>query len=683
MVAVQPDSHGARWSYWWKRGLISAVLSLGLGCSQSFPADSISDNVLGALALYSNFSLTPSSLSQLAAGATYKFTLTGGAGNPTYSVSNCNGTIDASTGLLTAPTTTSTCIVTATDRAGGSRSATVVVRDLPALYKSVTQRQSYYRFDGNANGLDNINNATVQMGTATYANTTHALDTTVYSGNSYLQLDGATYLDAPGIDPAAQSGGISAEIWFRITNADALHVNQKRVLIGQGTCATPRAWIGIDADTSDEIGSGLGGVVTSSGVVPEYNKWYHVAVTVSGSTLSLYVNGVLRKTAVVSLEPCLGGTMEIGALNGAARFLGEVDEAAVYFTALSSTQVAQRYLAGLAKTVHIDTLFNLALLNLQRGFSSVGGQSPYTYSLANTNPHGSITSSGNYTAPGLTVGVAVNTIEKIQVTDAHGNTSVSDIPLVFWPISAPSLRTWIMAESIHGGVNTGPVAAMFDLSGNSLFFVPPVGELPAAGTPPQFQAPSAAAHSPAVHPALVFNGANDRLTSTGSVLPVSDVSAFGMFKRVGGNGGLISHGAFGLDGTNANNTLFSIELSGGFLQFFHENGGGADQSATGTTTVPAGTWSFLGGIRRLTSTTPTPEVYMDTPTAEVLGALAAPSDGGSGVMRIGAREGTGFSGMMSEVTVYYRALDATEVAYLHCYYRKKYGTAGVATALCP
>lgn len=78
-------------------------------------------------------------------------------------------------------------------------------------------------------------------------------------------------------------------------------------------------------------------------------NWHHIALTVSGTAATLYVDGVSRATATTSKSTYSMGTgaAYIGAASGTSEFFkGAMDEVAVYNTALSSTRIAAHYTAG-------------------------------------------------------------------------------------------------------------------------------------------------------------------------------------------------------------------------------------------------------------------------------------------------------------------------------------------------
>jgi len=88
---------------------------------------------------------------------------------------------------------------------------------------------------------------------------------------------------------------------------------------------------------------------TSSGFI-SINKWYHVAGVVNGTSLSLYMNGVLTGTTTIAGTPSLSTraaitNLALGSLySTGGGFAGSVDDFRIYNRALSANEVAQ--LAG-------------------------------------------------------------------------------------------------------------------------------------------------------------------------------------------------------------------------------------------------------------------------------------------------------------------------------------------------
>ncbi len=94
------------------------------------------------------------------------------------------------------------------------------------------------------------------------------------------------------------------------------------------------------------------------------NQWYHiVGVRKSGGLGTLYVNGVLSRTADQNTgTPAAGSDTYIGNISTADRgFNGKIDEVRLYNTALTATEVAQLYWESSHTRIKHTTLKHVTL----------------------------------------------------------------------------------------------------------------------------------------------------------------------------------------------------------------------------------------------------------------------------------------------------------------------------------
>ena len=95
--------------------------------------------------------------------------------------------------------------------------------------------------------------------------------------------------------------------------------------------------------------------VLVSNVEIELNEWSHLMATFDGTDMKLYLNGVLIKTQTYGSALSMTGNTEDFKLgesaNGGSNFIGRIDEAAVYSSALGATVAGQRYRDGLRSDV--------------------------------------------------------------------------------------------------------------------------------------------------------------------------------------------------------------------------------------------------------------------------------------------------------------------------------------------
>ncbi len=115
---------------------------------------------------------------------------------------------------------------------------------------------------------------------------------------------------------------------------------------GRGKGGNNGFWFGIQAGKLNFTAFGVAD--TTSGVSVPTNTWSHVALTISGSTVTYYLNGVAVKTVSVARQITATTTPAyIGALPdqvyGTSAWLGGLSDLAIYPGTLSATQIKAHY----------------------------------------------------------------------------------------------------------------------------------------------------------------------------------------------------------------------------------------------------------------------------------------------------------------------------------------------------
>jgi PKD repeat protein len=167
---------------------------------------------------------------------------------------------------------------------------------------------------------------------------------TAYSFNGTTSAYAATTTAVPGPQT------FTVEAWFKTTSKTGGRV------VGFGNASTGASSNydrHIYLDTNGRLNFGVypGAlqVVTSTAAYND-GRWHHVAASLSSGGMALYVDGKLAasRTDITSAQ-VYNGYWRAGADNswaGAATFNGQIDEVAVYPTALSASQVASHYTLG-------------------------------------------------------------------------------------------------------------------------------------------------------------------------------------------------------------------------------------------------------------------------------------------------------------------------------------------------
>jgi hypothetical protein len=97
------------------------------------------------------------------------------------------------------------------------------------------------------------------------------------------------------------------------------------------------------------LNSGTGMLSVTSDVA-RLNQWSYLVATFDGTTVTLYVDGVAAASAPVSpdYQPQTSNALEIGQAEPADNFYfsGQLQEAALYGTALTPAQIQRHYSVG-------------------------------------------------------------------------------------------------------------------------------------------------------------------------------------------------------------------------------------------------------------------------------------------------------------------------------------------------
>ncbi|MEY2247454.1 LamG-like jellyroll fold domain-containing protein [Streptomyces sp. BF23-18] len=243
-----------------------------------------------------------------------------------------------------------------------------------------------------------------------------------------VTLGGEGTAEIPG-SILAGATDLSAEMWFRTSTASAVLLSLQNAPIGQ----TPTSWRpALNIDGSGKLRgefylSGVSGAtpIISAQTVTD-GEWHHVVLSGSTTTQALYLDGVkvgsLDGTIVDQSRPYayIGGGYASSGWTGLASntyyFDGQVDEVALYRSALSADQVSAHYRAqaeaadsGLTSTVKVTdpqqhtSTTSYDALRSQRVVSrtdETGAVTSYAYDTASnlhtvTDPNGHATVTGH------------------------------------------------------------------------------------------------------------------------------------------------------------------------------------------------------------------------------------------------------------------------------------------------
>ncbi|MDO8522948.1 MAG: LamG domain-containing protein, partial [bacterium] len=152
------------------------------------------------------------------------------------------------------------------------------------------------------------------------------------------------------LDPAATD--FTATAWFRTNAFNGIQQDIITQLDGTGT---GRSWLFINA-TTNAINSFLGGAGTVGSIL-QANTWYHITLTKSGTTITIYLNGVFNVSSTKTVGAATGVTnIGINKDGVSDPFNGQIDDVRIYNRALTPDEIKRLYNIG--GTLHVNTQIN-------------------------------------------------------------------------------------------------------------------------------------------------------------------------------------------------------------------------------------------------------------------------------------------------------------------------------------
>ena len=167
-------------------------------------------------------------------------------------------------------------------------------------------------------------------------------------GGSFPNNDYSGYFDGSGdyviiptISELNAPSALSTSIWFRPQS-----LSGNRALLSAGSSSSNRFFIQLVGSTT--IRYGIAGATTDASVSLSTNTWYNLITVQNGTALEMFLDGSSVHTATVSAPGSAAGTnLKIGTfaayINPTSFFHGNIDEFAIYDTALSSSEVSNIY----------------------------------------------------------------------------------------------------------------------------------------------------------------------------------------------------------------------------------------------------------------------------------------------------------------------------------------------------
>lgn len=222
-----------------------------------------------------------------------------------------------------------------------------VMAHAPAAYWRLGERRGAVASSVPGTGMDGSYGDGVNLGsTGVFAD----------GDNTSVELDGAEGSVNVPSDPLETTSSISLELWFRTDKPESVLFGFQNSELGQTpTSITPALLIDRGGKLRGQLDKSQAGTTIASTTVVTDNQWHHVLLTGYSGGQAMYLDGVRVGTLPGAIKPItlpnayLGGgyttTPWDGQLAGTKYFAGQIDEAAMYTTALGVGGAGQHYRA--------------------------------------------------------------------------------------------------------------------------------------------------------------------------------------------------------------------------------------------------------------------------------------------------------------------------------------------------
>ena len=514
---------------------------------------------------------------------------------------------------------------------------------------------AWWPANGNANDAIGTNTGTL-LNSATYAAGEVSQAFSFTGSTDYMQA-----LDSPSLN---QTNAMTLECWVYVA---AYSANNSVLVIGKDGTSVHEYQITL-VNTSGHwwfrslFSTGGGNLTYVTGTtVPQLNTWYHVAMTYDGLNFRQYVNGVADGGPISSgaIAPTADPFLIGGYGTGPWTFNGRVDEATLYNRALSQAEVQSVYNAGgggkylppLPPQITSQPQSQVVAAGSNVTFSvGVLGASPLTYQWLFNGAAISGATSNPYTISNAQSGNVGN--YSVVVANPGGSTLSSTASLSLLGTGActsppTNMISWWRAEN----------NANDTVSTNS-------GQMMGAATYAGGE----------VAQAFSFNGASGcyvQIPSNAS-LQLSNAFTIEFWYKDNGNSGW-----YGLvakrSATSPYPCNFGINAngSGNYMQvyFLDPTTSSSFQISTITPLPSANTFHHLAAVyQQTTSTNVQIQTYIDGTlmvTSTRNGKLGGTFDNSPVTIGSSTTNGEWFNGWIDEVSIYNRALSATEIQAIH------------------